>query len=70
MNTNDKKQFKTKPVRDLALSLLLSHNGIPSESYFKLTVLLKKEDGNDDIINAVKAVNDDFYLPRWFNNET
>lgn len=56
-----------KPIRNLALSLLLSHNKIPSESYFKLTVLLRKEGDNEDLMNAVKAVDDDFYLPKWFN---
>lgn len=59
-----------KPIRDLALSLLKSENGIHIDCYYKLEVLLKEERNNDDIIDATKCVDDYIYLPEWFNDET
>lgn len=54
-------------LRDLAISLMANNESINEKSYGYLRELLERE-GHQDIIDAVEATDNYFYLPESFDD--
>lgn len=60
-----------KPIRELAIALLDTDNGISGEAWFILMDLLTKEGDNNDIVYRVESSESQYYLPEdWVNTQS